>query len=61
MYDKSCMKLKALIVESTGYYLELLGNILSDIGVDYDTYTNGKEALESDNKSEYSYYSIPSS
>ena len=49
------MKLKALIVDSTGYSLDILGKILSDIGVDCDKYRNGKEALESHNNVEYAF------
>jgi len=47
------MKLKALIVESTGYYRGLLESILSDIGMACDSYATGLEALESDKNSEY--------
>jgi len=49
------MKLKALIVESTAYYRDLLGKILSDIGVVCDIYADGKEALESANNCEYAF------
>lgn len=49
------MKLKALIVESTGYYRELLGKILSDIGVECDIFASAKEALDSDTKPEYAF------
>lgn len=49
------MKLKALIVESTGYYRDLLGKILSDIGVECDIYGSGKDALSSDTKAEYAF------
>lgn len=49
------MKLKALIVESTGYYRELLGKMLSDIGVDCDLYATAKEALESNKRVEYAF------
>ena len=56
MFDtKERMKLKALIVESTGYYSDLLSTILSDIGVDCDVYASGKEALESKTKPEYAF------
>ena len=49
------MKLKALIIESTGYYREALDKILSDIGVECDIYTNAKDALDSDTKPEYAF------
>lgn len=49
------MKLKALIVESTGYYRGLLGEMFSEMGVDSDIYESGKAALESDKKLEYSF------
>jgi len=47
------MPLKALIVESTRYYSDLLSTILSDIGVNCDVFTSGKEALASSVKPEY--------
>lgn len=49
------MKLKAIIIESTGYYREMLVKILSNIGVECDTYATGKDALASDNKTEYAF------
>ena len=49
------MKLKALIVESTGYYRSLLDKIFSDMGVECDLCDSGREALESDKKLEYSF------
>lgn len=49
------MKLKALIIESTGYYRNLLSKILSDMGVECDAYINGKEALETGDKFEYAF------
>lgn len=49
------MKLKALIVESSGFYRDLLGKILSDISVACDIYVNGKSALESVNNFEYAF------
>ena len=49
------MKLKALIIESTAYYRSLLSKILSDMGVECDTYKNGKEALETEDKFEYAF------
>lgn len=49
------MKLKALIIESTGYYRDLLGKILSDIGVECDIFASAKEALDSDTKPEYAF------
>ena len=52
------MKLKALIIESTGYYRSLLDKILSDIGVDCDIYATGKEALESTKKVEYAFIMV---
>lgn len=56
MFDtKVRMKLKALIVESTGYYSDVLSAILSDIGVVCDVFSSGKEALESKTKPEYAF------
>ena len=49
------MKLKALIVESTVYYRDLLGAILSDIGVDCDMFSSGKAAIEINNNVEYAF------
>jgi len=49
------MSLKALIVESTSYYSDLLSTILSDIGVGCDVFTSGKEALASSTKPEYAF------
>lgn len=49
------MKLKALIVESTAYYRDLLNVILSDIGVDCDIYSNGSTALNADYHPEYTF------
>ena len=49
------MKLKALIVESTAYYRDLLGAILSDIGVDCDMFSSGKVAMEINNNVEYAF------
>jgi len=49
------MKLKALIVESTGYYRNLLGKILSDIGVECDIYGSSKEVLAAGKKIEYAF------
>ena len=49
------MKLKALIVDSTGYSLELLDKIFSQVGITCDKYRNGKEALESHNNVEYAF------
>ncbi len=49
------MKLKALIIESTGYYRSLLETILTDIGVFCDVYVTGKEALEAENNTEYAF------
>jgi CheY-like chemotaxis protein len=49
------MKLKALIVESAGYYRSILDKILSDIGVDCDIYATGKEVLESTKMVEYAF------
>lgn len=49
------MKLKALIIESNDYCRSLLGKILSDIGVECDVYTSGKEALESGKQVEYAF------
>ena len=40
------MKLKALIVDSTAYYRDLLSKILSDIGVDCDIFSTAKAAIE---------------
>ena len=49
------MKLKALIIESTGYYRSLLEKILSNIGVACDAFATGKEALESEKNIEYAF------
>lgn len=49
------MKLKALVIESTGYYRGVLDKILSDIGVECDVYGSAKEALESDISVEYAF------
>ena len=49
------MILKALIIESTGYYRSLLQKILSDIGVECDVYSSGKEALEAEKNFEYAF------
>lgn len=49
------MKLKALIVDSTAYYRGLLGAILSDIGVDCEIYSSGKEAIEAATHPEYAF------
>lgn len=49
------MKLKALIVDSSTYYRDLLGSILSDIGVDCDIYSSGKTALEAMSNVEYAF------
>ena len=56
MFDKYIrMKLKALIVESTRYYSDLLGKILSDIGVDCDIFVSAKDAMASAKKPEYAF------
>ena len=49
------MKLKALVIESSGYYRDILAQILSNIGVEYDIFATAKEALESEIKSEYAF------
>lgn len=49
------MILKALIIESTGYYRSLLHKILSDIGVECDIYSTGKDALEAAKNTEYAF------
>jgi len=49
------MKLKALIVESKMYYRDLLGAILSDIGIDCDIFSSGKAAIETDCNTEYAF------
>ena len=49
------MKLKALIIESTGYYRALLEKILSDTGIDCVSCSSGKEALESTHRDEYAF------
>ena len=51
-------KLRAMIVESTGYYRSLLETILLDIGVECDTYVSGKEALESTKYVEYAFIMV---
>ena len=52
------MKLKALIIESTGYYRSLLDKMLSDIGVQCDIYATGKEVLEQTNKVDYAFIMV---
>lgn len=52
------MKLKALIIESTGYYRSLLEKILSEIGVQSDIYATGKEALEQTDKVDYAFIMV---
>lgn len=52
------MKLKALIVESTGYYRSLLDKMLSDIGVQCDIYATGKAALEQTKKVDYAFIMV---
>lgn len=52
------MKLKALIIESTGYYRSLLDKILSDIGVQCDIFATGKEALEQTKKVDYAFIMV---
>lgn len=49
------MKLKALIVDSTAYYRDLLGTNLSDIGVDCDIFSTAKTAIEANNNVEYTF------
>jgi len=49
------MKLKTLIVDSKMYYRDLLGAILSGIGVDCDIFSSGKAAIETDNNVEYAF------
>lgn len=49
------MKLKALIIESTGYYQSVLGKILSDMGVECDIFTSGKDLFESGQNKEYAF------
>ena len=49
------MKLKALIVDSTAYYRDLLGTILSDIGVDCEIYSSGKAAIDVGTHPEYAF------
>jgi two-component system cell cycle response regulator len=49
------VKLKALIIESTRHYREILGKVLSDIGVECDIYATAEEALKSENKPEYAF------
>jgi len=49
------MKLKALIVESTGYYRDLLKQILTDIGVECDVYTDAHQAIDSTKNIEYAF------
>ena len=53
------MILKALIIESTGYYRSLLHKILADIGLECDVYSSGKEALEVDKNTEYAFILLP--
>jgi len=49
------MKLKALIVDSTAYYRDLLGKILSDIGVDCEVFSSGTTAMEASSHAEYAF------
>lgn len=49
------MKLKALLVISSDQYRRGLERILSDIGVECDVYSTGKEALESDKSADYAF------
>ena len=49
------MKLKALIVESKMCHRDLLGAILSDIGIDCDIFSSGKAAIETDCNTEYAF------
>ena len=49
------MKLKALILESTGYYRSMLNKILSDIGLECHVYASAQEALAPDKKVEYAF------
>ena len=49
------MILKALIIESTDYYRGILHKILSDIGLECDVYSSGKEALEAAKNVEYAF------
>ena len=49
------MKLKALIVDSTAYYRDLLSKILSDIGVDCDVFSTAKAAIEVNKNVEYAF------
>lgn len=49
------MKLKALVVDSTAYYRDLLNSILSSIGVDCDIFSTGKEAIEGAKNREYAF------
>lgn len=49
------MKLKALIVESTGYLRDILSQIFLDIGVDSTMFSNGKDALAPMNHDEYAF------
>lgn len=49
------MRLKALIIESNAYYRDVLGAILSDIGVDCDIFSSGEAAIEISHNIEYAF------
>ena len=49
------MRLKALIVESSAYYRDLLGMMLSEIGVDCDIFSSGEAVFKTESDSEYAF------
>lgn len=49
------MKLKALIVESSAYYRDVLALIMSGIGVDCDIFSSGEAAIEVSHDVEYAF------
>lgn len=49
------MRLRALIVDSTAYYRDMLAMILSDIGVDSEVFSSGKAAMEASGHTEYAF------
>lgn len=49
------MKLKALIVDSTGYNRALLEKMLSDVSIECVSFSSGKDALESNHNVEYCF------
>ncbi|MFK5914324.1 MAG: diguanylate cyclase [Woeseiaceae bacterium] len=48
-------RIKALIIESTDYYSDVLKNTLSEIGVESDIYSTGEAALHGSSGAEYAF------